>query len=230
MPRHGGGCAPSHHTEGERDLASLGFGGSSNNRNVPKGQGWQASRVSLESNKWRHLGLINCVSEQTLEKTQISQPKQRVYHWLAGGGFCQESSLGSERKEARPFQRVTQSSLAGSCAGPPSPPRWTGAGGAAPSRPGTILCAGTLERRGPRVRHSCRGGQLGSWSLMCIYMDEKLMYFPTWDGSCDFFSLLASRDPMRATAQGHWRSSCSLTNVPAHRLGQTFERGQSQPE
>lgn len=49
------------------------------------------------------------------------------------------SSLGSESKEARPFQRVTQSSLAGSCAGVPSPPRWTGAGGSS-SWPASSLC------------------------------------------------------------------------------------------
>lgn len=85
-------------------------------------------RDSLESNKWRYLRFINCVPEQTLEK---HQPTKAVSLPLtAGGGLCQDSSLGSDSKEVKSFQRMIQSRLMGSCAGALC---WGRHGGVAPA-------------------------------------------------------------------------------------------------
>lgn len=164
--KRGGGWAPSHCTEGERDLAFLGFGGSWNNRNVPKGWDAQASSVSLESNKWRHLCLINCVSEQTPEKPQISQPKQWVYNWLLGEASAKKAALDQKARKWGPskgwLRASSQAPVLVFC------PHHAGPGhrGAAPGW--TLSVQVPCHQQAACLWHGCWGGHLGSWSLIDI--------------------------------------------------------------
>lgn len=61
----------------------------------------------------------------------------------AGGGLCQDSSLGSECKEMKSFQRMIQSRLVGSCADALC---WGRHGGVAPAWHHPLWgCLGTSE-------------------------------------------------------------------------------------